>query len=146
MKLGVISDTHGDARLTRQALDALDAFQVDLILHCGDVGLEVMPLLAGRKVHFVAGNMDDLDDLLPWRSLTRHTLHDRLGTAQYRRLPRGLLARPRRETVVIVPILFSSPSHRLLVAPNGIKKGMTAKPSLCLRSCGRNRSASMTAP
>jgi len=34
MKIGVISDTHGEVRLTRQALDILYTFQVDLTLHC----------------------------------------------------------------------------------------------------------------
>ena len=82
MKLGVISDTHGDVRLTRQALDVLDTFPVDLILHCGDVGLEVMSLLAGRKVHFIAGNIDDLDSLRAAIIDPAHTLHDRLGTLE----------------------------------------------------------------
>ncbi len=82
MKLGVISDTHGDVRLTRQALDVLDTVQVDLILHCGDVGLEVVPLLAGRKVHFVAGNMDDPESLRAAVVDPAHTLHDRLGTLE----------------------------------------------------------------
>jgi uncharacterized protein len=79
MKLGVISDTHGDVRSTRRALDVLAAFQVDLILHCGDVGTEVLPLLAGRKVHLVAGNMDDADKLRAAIVDPQHTLHDRLG-------------------------------------------------------------------
>ena len=38
MKIGVISDTHGEVGLTRRALDVLDTLQVDLTLHCGDVG------------------------------------------------------------------------------------------------------------
>jgi uncharacterized protein len=80
MKIGVISDTHGDVRLTRRALDVLDTFQVDLVLHCGDVGIEVLPLLGGRKVHLVAGNMDDPDSLREAIIDPEHTLHDRLGT------------------------------------------------------------------
>jgi len=82
MKIGVISDTHGEVRLTRQALDILDTFQVDLTLHCGDVGCEVVPLLSGRQVHLVAGNTDDLDSLRAAIVDPEHTLHDQFGTLE----------------------------------------------------------------
>jgi hypothetical protein len=82
MKIGVISDTHGEVRLTRQALDILDTLQVDLTLHCGDVGCEVVPLLSGRQVHLVAGNTDDLDSLRAAIIKPEHTLHDQLGTLE----------------------------------------------------------------
>ena len=82
MKIGVISDTHGEVGLTRQAVDIFDALQVDLILHCGDVGFEVVSLLSGRQVHFVAGNMDDPDELRAAIVEPAHTLHDQLGTLE----------------------------------------------------------------
>jgi len=82
MKIGVISDTHGEVDLTRRALDILDAFHVDLTLHCGDVGFEVVSLLSGRQVHFVAGNMDDPDELRAAIVEPAHTLHDQLGTLE----------------------------------------------------------------
>jgi uncharacterized protein len=82
MKIGVISDTHGEVRVTQQALDVLDAIHVDLTLHCGDVGSEVVPLLSGRRVHFVTGNMDDLDSLREAIVEPEHTLHGQLGTLE----------------------------------------------------------------
>ena len=82
MKIGVISDTHGDIRQTRRALDMLAPHRVDLILHCGDVGAEVVPLLSGQQVHFVAGNMDDLDSLREAIVEPDHKLHDQMGTLE----------------------------------------------------------------
>jgi uncharacterized protein len=82
MKIGVISDTHGDARLTGRALNVLDTLQIDLILHCGDVGIEILPLLDGRKVHLVAGNIDDADKLRAATTNSEHTLHDPFGALQ----------------------------------------------------------------
>jgi uncharacterized protein len=79
MKLGVISDTHGDLRLTRHALELLDTLHVDLTLHCGDVGVEILPLLGGRKVHLVAGNMDDPDSLRAAIIGPEHEFHDQFG-------------------------------------------------------------------
>jgi uncharacterized protein len=82
MKIGVISDTHGDIDSTRQALEILDRFRVGMTLHCGDVGPDVIPLLSGRRVHFVAGNMDNPDDLREAIIQPEHTLHEGLGTLE----------------------------------------------------------------
>jgi hypothetical protein len=82
MKIGVISDTHGEVRLTRRALDLLDGYHVDLTIHCGDIGAEVVPLLNGRQVHFVVGNTDDADRLREAICEPQHTLHDQLGTLE----------------------------------------------------------------
>jgi uncharacterized protein len=79
MKIGVISDTHGEVGLTREALNLFDTLQVDLTLHCGDVGLEVMRLFAGRQVHFVAGNTDTLDNLRGAMIDPKHTFHGQVG-------------------------------------------------------------------
>jgi putative phosphoesterase len=80
MKIGVMSDTHGEVAQTRQALDILDRLQVELIIHCGDIGSEVVTLLKGRPIHFVAGNMDDPDALRQAITDGKHTLHAELGT------------------------------------------------------------------
>jgi putative phosphoesterase len=80
MKIGVISDTHGDVESLRQALRVLDSFGIDLMLHCGDIGLEVLPALAGRKVHFVHGNMDDPRRLREAISDPAHAFHEPMGT------------------------------------------------------------------
>ena len=82
MKIGVISDTHGEIASTQQALDILDRFQVGLTIHCGDIGPAVMHLLKGRQVHFVLGNTDDPDALRKAITEGKHTLHDQLGTLE----------------------------------------------------------------
>jgi uncharacterized protein len=82
MKIGVISDTHGELALTQRALDVLDRFQVALTIHCGDIGPAVVNLLSGRQVHFVAGNTDDPDALRGAITQSNHTLHDGLGTLE----------------------------------------------------------------
>ncbi|MFZ1933365.1 MAG: YfcE family phosphodiesterase [Thermoguttaceae bacterium] len=82
MKIGVMSDTHGDVRLTRRAIEVLDAFQVDLVLHCGDVGSEVLPLFGSRKVHLVAGNIDDPDRLRAAIAAPEQTFHGQMGTLE----------------------------------------------------------------
>jgi uncharacterized protein len=59
MRIAVISDTHGHVPNTRAAVHILDAFDVQAVLHCGDIGsADVVPLLAGWPTHFVLGNVD----------------------------------------------------------------------------------------
>jgi hypothetical protein len=60
MRLGIISDTHGHAELTRPAVRMLESLEVDAVLHCGDIGsLAVVELFAAWPTHFVFGNCDD---------------------------------------------------------------------------------------
>jgi uncharacterized protein len=82
MKIGVISDTHGELAQTRQALEILDRYQVELIIHCGDVGPEVVSLLEGRPLHLVVGNMDDPTALRQAITDSKHTLHAEFGTLE----------------------------------------------------------------
>ena len=43
--LGVVSDTHGQVEFTRQAVRMLSSFEVQVVLHCGDIGsTEIIPL------------------------------------------------------------------------------------------------------
>jgi uncharacterized protein len=79
MKIGVLSDTHGDAQGVQQALAALEKLGVSLLIHCGDVGLEIIPLLRGLTTHFVHGNMDDVNQLRQAIIGPEHTFHDPLG-------------------------------------------------------------------
>lgn len=59
MRIGVMSDSHGRLQLIRDALKALDAAGVDVIVHCGDVGgVDALGELAGRRAWFVWGNTD----------------------------------------------------------------------------------------
>ena len=59
MRLGVISDTHGQVELTRPAVRMFDSLDVSAVLHCGDIGsLAVVDLFAAWPTHFVFGNCD----------------------------------------------------------------------------------------
>jgi len=82
MKLGVMSDTHGDVPATAEAVRLLDENGVSLIIHCGDVGPEIIPLLKGRQVHFALGNMDDPHRLREALIAPEHVLHERLGALE----------------------------------------------------------------
>jgi uncharacterized protein len=79
MKIGVLSDTHGEIAATQHAIGMLHRQGVDLIIHCGDVGTEVVPALHGLKAHFVCGNMDDPHVLREAMQEPTHTLHEPLG-------------------------------------------------------------------
>jgi putative phosphoesterase len=60
MRLGIISDTHGHAELTRPALRLFESFEVNAVLHAGDIGTpEVVELFAPWPTHFVFGNCDE---------------------------------------------------------------------------------------
>jgi putative phosphoesterase len=59
MRIGVVSDTHGQLEFTRQAVRMLESLEVELVLHCGDIGaVEIVPLFAAWPTHFVLGNVD----------------------------------------------------------------------------------------
>jgi putative phosphoesterase len=60
VRLGIISDTHGQAPLTRPALRLFESLDVETVLHCGDIGTtEVVELFGLWPTHFVFGNCDD---------------------------------------------------------------------------------------
>jgi putative phosphoesterase len=60
MRLGVISDTHGHAELTRPAVRMFESLEIDAVLHCGDIGsMGVVELFAAWPAHFVFGNCDE---------------------------------------------------------------------------------------
>jgi uncharacterized protein len=82
MRIGVISDTHGEVHSTNNALRVLDSLDVSLILHCGDVGLDVVPLFRGRPTRFVPGNTDDSDLLRRAMADPQHALDDPLGSLE----------------------------------------------------------------
>lgn len=60
MRIGVVSDTHGHGDYTRAAVDVLHQEDVDVVLHCGDIGgVEIPDLFAPwPDTHFVFGNVD----------------------------------------------------------------------------------------
>lgn len=67
MRIGVVSDTHGNLPNALQAVAQLNELQVDVVLHCGDIGSsQVVPVFAGWPAHFVLGNVDDDETGLRW--------------------------------------------------------------------------------
>jgi putative phosphoesterase len=59
MLVGIMSDSHGRQRAVRAALALFDARGVSHVVHCGDVGGQVVfDELVGRSVTFVWGNTD----------------------------------------------------------------------------------------
>jgi hypothetical protein len=82
MKIGVLSDSHGNVAAVQQAIRILDSMQVSLIIHCGDIGANVVSALAGLHTHFVPGNIDDLEHLREVIVDPAHTLHGPLGTLE----------------------------------------------------------------
>lgn len=58
-RVGIVSDTHGHAELTRPAVRMFESLDVEVVLHCGDVGsAEVVEQFAAWPTHFVLGNCD----------------------------------------------------------------------------------------
>jgi hypothetical protein len=61
MKIGIISDTHGQAGRMKAAMEVLASRGVQAVVHCGDIGsAKCLELLAscGVPAYAVAGNMD----------------------------------------------------------------------------------------
>ncbi|NLE58743.1 MAG: metallophosphoesterase family protein [Planctomycetes bacterium] len=66
MRLGILSDAHGNAALVRRALLLLDACGAEAFIICGDIGgLHVLEEFGGRRCWFVWGNTDSPDPT--WR-------------------------------------------------------------------------------
>ena len=82
--LGVVSDTHGHTEYTRPAVRMLESLEVDLVIHCGDIGgTQIVPLLAAWPTHFVFGNVDFPEQ--PLRAAirqARQTCHERFGAIE----------------------------------------------------------------
>jgi uncharacterized protein len=82
MKIGVLSDTHGEAHLVSRALEILKEHQIELAIHCGDIGSVILPLFDGLPTHFVHGNMDDPSQLRELLADSGHIFHEGLGTIE----------------------------------------------------------------
>jgi uncharacterized protein len=82
MKIGVLSDTHGDIEATERACQILRDSAVHRVIHCGDIGDGIVPLLKGMTAHFVLGNIDDPGQLSQAITDSDHTLHDAIGTLE----------------------------------------------------------------
>jgi putative phosphoesterase len=79
--LGVVSDTHGHLLNTRKAIEMLKALEVDVVVHCGDLGsAEIVPLFAPWPTHFVLGNVDfDSEELARAVTAAGQHFHDRFA-------------------------------------------------------------------
>ncbi|GIW76418.1 MAG: phosphoesterase [Phycisphaerae bacterium] len=65
MKIGILSDTHGQFEITRTAVKLLTDAGAEYLIHCGDVGgTDILDLLAGIPSAFVFGNCDYDQDVL----------------------------------------------------------------------------------
>ena len=58
MRIGVISDTHGQVANTLAAVRMLESLEVQAVLHCGDIGgrtsgIQPLRQLAGSSIPFV---------------------------------------------------------------------------------------------
>jgi putative phosphoesterase len=93
MRLGIISDTHGQVDLTRQAVRMFESLDVDAVLHCGDIGTpEIVDLFAAWPSHFVFGNCDeDQAALRAAIEAAGQTCHGEFGTLELAGVPVALL-------------------------------------------------------
>jgi putative phosphoesterase len=81
MRIGVVSDTHGQVRFTQNAVRMLESLEVEQVLHCGDIGTAaVVELFAAWPTHFVFGNVDDAVILREAIHAAGQTCHERFGT------------------------------------------------------------------
>jgi uncharacterized protein len=83
MRIGVLSDTHGDIWATRDAVRVFEDRQVHVVLHCGDVGASVVHELCGTTSHFVRGNTDSAEGLRQAINGETQTFHGGLGELEF---------------------------------------------------------------
>ena len=80
MRLGVLSDTHGQFLTTQQAVRMFESLRIDLLIHCGDIGpSEMVPLFQPWPAHFVFGNMDHVTPLREAIDRAGQTCYERFG-------------------------------------------------------------------
>lgn len=60
MLVGVVSDTHGHQPFAREAARMLASFEVERIIHCGDIGsCDIVEIFRDWPADYVLGNVDD---------------------------------------------------------------------------------------
>lgn len=84
MRIGILSDTHGNRLMVHLALAELRQRSITTILHCGDIDdPETVELFRGFTMHFVFGNCDI--DKAPLRAAMADigaTLHEHFGSVE----------------------------------------------------------------
>ncbi|XAL99814.1 metallophosphoesterase family protein [Phycisphaeraceae bacterium D3-23] len=79
-RLGLLSDSHGDADITRRAVDLLLADRADLLIHLGDVNSD--SVLDALAVHFPDGH-PDAGGRVPVHVVFGNTDYDTAAFARY---------------------------------------------------------------
>ncbi|HTU25156.1 MAG TPA: YfcE family phosphodiesterase [Pirellulales bacterium] len=81
LRIGVVSDTHGQVDFTRAAVAMLESCGVKQVIHCGDIdSVEVVSQFAAWPTHFVFGNCDDnREELRQAMVAGNHICHGRQG-------------------------------------------------------------------
>ena len=80
MRIGVLSDTHGQVWTTQQAVRMFESLRIDLLIHCGDIGpAEIVGLFSPWPSHFVFGNMDHAVVLREAIDRAGQTCYERFG-------------------------------------------------------------------
>jgi putative phosphoesterase len=84
MRIGIVSDTHGNHRAVIRALAELRQRGVTIVLHCGDIDdPETVVLFRGFTTHFVFGNCDiDKGALRAAIADIGATLHEHFGSIE----------------------------------------------------------------
>lgn len=84
MRIGIVSDTHGNRRMVNLALAELRERGITTVLHCGDIDdPETVELFRSFTTHFVFGNCDyDKAALRTAMADIGATLHDHFGNLE----------------------------------------------------------------
>lgn len=84
MRIGIVSDTHGNRRMVTRALAELRERGITTVLHCGDIDdPETVELFRGFTTHFAFGNCDiDKDALRAAMTDIGATLHEHFGSIE----------------------------------------------------------------
>lgn len=77
-----MSDTHGHVSHALKAAQVFETFEVEAVLHCGDIGsTEIPPLMESWPTHYVLGNVDRQEERLAAAIETAGgILHGRFGS------------------------------------------------------------------
>lgn len=82
--LAVVSDTHAQMAYTREAVRMFEDLEVDVVVHCGDIGSPaIVELFDGWPTHFVFGNVDyEEEPLRAAIASAGQTCHERFGSIE----------------------------------------------------------------
>lgn len=82
--IGVVSDTHGQTSYARAAARMLAEFDLQCVVHCGDIGSpSIVDIFGPWQTHYVFGNVDeDLPALRAAMVAAGHRCHEYFGTLE----------------------------------------------------------------